>query len=56
MMFSYFLLLLDFAITLFFEGIPTTTSSGPPFALKLGLLRVTGIQFPLDPFMDPFPI
>ena len=30
MMFSYFLLLLDFAITLFFEGIPTTTSSGPP--------------------------
>ena len=26
------------------------------YSLKLGLLRVIGIQFPLDHFIDPFPI
>ena len=29
---------------------------GVLYSLKLGLLRVVGIQFPLDHFVGPFPI
>ena len=56
MRFSYFLLLLDFANHYSSKVFRLLRPPGLLYTLKLGLLRVTGIQFPLDPFMDPFPI